>query len=330
MHWDLHCRVIDNYGDVGVAWRLAADLAARGEAVRLWLDDARALAWMAPAGAPGVEVLPWGEARAPGDVVIELFGCALPAETIAAIAARRPAPVWLNLEYLSAEDYVERSHGLPSPQPGGLAKWFFYPGFTPRTGGLLREPGLLETRARFDRDGWLAARGIAAHAGERLVSVFAYAHAPLPALLDRLLAAGPVRLLLTAGMGEVAPRPGLAVHRLPWLAQTEFDRLLWACDLNLVRGEDSLVRALWAGVPWLWQIYPQHDGVHAGKLDALLARLAVAPGIAAWQRAWNGLGAWHGSPDAAGWRAAAAAWRDTLAVQADLTARLLGFVAAKR
>ncbi len=59
MHWDLFCRVIDNFGDIGVCWRLAADLGARGESVRLWVDDASALAWMAPQGSAGVEVLRW-------------------------------------------------------------------------------------------------------------------------------------------------------------------------------------------------------------------------------------------------------------------------------
>ena len=63
MHWDLFCRVIDNFGDIGVCWRLAADLGARGQRVRLWVDDPSALAWMAPAGAPGVEVLAWSAAR---------------------------------------------------------------------------------------------------------------------------------------------------------------------------------------------------------------------------------------------------------------------------
>jgi uncharacterized repeat protein (TIGR03837 family) len=109
MQWDLFCRVIDNFGDIGVCWRLAADLAGRGEAVRLWTDDAGALAWMAPQGAPGVQVCAWpadGAAVAePGEVVIEAFGCALPPPFVAAMAARaaraRP-PVWINLEYLSA------------------------------------------------------------------------------------------------------------------------------------------------------------------------------------------------------------------------------------
>lgn len=327
MRWDLFCRVIDNYGDIGVCWRLAADLAVRGESVRLWLDAPSALAWMAPAGAVEVAVVPWTTTPVdlpPGDVVIEAFGCNPPP----AFVARITTQTWINLEYLSAEPYVERSHGLPSPQPGGLTKWFYYPGFTPRTGGLLREPGLLAERSRFDRTGWLAEQQIPWHDGEQLVSLFAYPQAPVDELLARLLAHGPVRLLLTPGMAEPMPRPGLATYRLPWLAQPQFDRLLWACDFNCVRGEDSLVRALWAGAPFLWHIYPQHDGVHAAKLDALLERLGARADAAAAQRAWNGLGPWPAVLRP--WRADALGWREGLLAQADLTTQLLGFVAAKR
>ena len=139
--WDIFCRVVDNHGDLGVCWRLAVDLAERGETARLWVDDESALQWMAPLGHPGIELIRWGKPhgplaeRAPGDVVIEAFGCELPALFAKRMAQRTPAPCWINLEYLSAEAYVERSHGLPSPQlagpAAGLRKWFFYPGFTP-------------------------------------------------------------------------------------------------------------------------------------------------------------------------------------------------------
>ena len=153
MQWDLFCRVVDNHGDLGVCWRLAADLGSRGETVRLWVDDASALAWMAPQGATGVELRAWPEAEdepEPGDVVIEAFGCDPPASFVARMATRARAPVWINLEYLSAEPYVARSHGLPSPQRNGLVKWFFYPGFDAHSGGLLRERDLLAQREAFD------------------------------------------------------------------------------------------------------------------------------------------------------------------------------------
>ncbi|HEY9028466.1 MAG TPA: elongation factor P maturation arginine rhamnosyltransferase EarP, partial [Burkholderiaceae bacterium] len=177
--WDVFCRVIDNFGDIGVCWRLACNLAERGQRVRLWVDDPSALRWMAPAGHDGVQIAAWlasTEFPPPGDVVVEAFGCDPAPAFLAAMAARAGsgrAPVWINLEYLSAEDYVERSHGLASPQMSGpargLSKWFFYPGFTARTGGLLREPALEADQAAFDRAAWLASQGLAPAAGERLV-----------------------------------------------------------------------------------------------------------------------------------------------------------------
>jgi uncharacterized repeat protein (TIGR03837 family) len=344
MRWDVFCRVIDNFGDIGVCWRLAADLGARGEQVRLWVDDASALAWMAPAGAAGVQVLPWREPEpdeTPGDVVIEAFGCDPPPGFVGRMKLGRPA-VWINLEYLSSEDYVERSHGLPSPQmsgPGaGLTKWFFYPGFTPRTGGLLREPGLMRRREGFDRRAWLAAQGVQPRPGERVVSLFCYDNPQLPELL-RLLGDAPTVLLLTPGpaqRGATAALAGAAssgplrLHALPWLAQADYDHLLWSCDLNFVRGEDSFVRAQWAGAPFVWHIYPQHDGAHAAKLQAFLDRFLPPESVSRLWRAWNGLGLWPaGLPPLEPWTAACLQWRDALLAQDDLTSQLLGFVRRK-
>jgi len=331
MLWDVFCKVVDNFGDVGISWRLARDLAGRGESVRLWIDDASALAWLAPAGAPGVEVAAFDAAAEPGDVVVEAFGCDPPAAFVAAMAVRRP--VWINLEYLSAEGYVERSHGLPSPQAGGLTKWFFYPGFTPRAGGLLREPWLTAERAAFDRKAWLAGLGLELQPGERLASLFCYdGQAALPALLHSL-AGQPTLLLLTPGPAQrqvKALAPGLRSAALPWLPQTEFDRLLWACELNFVRGEDSIVRALWAGAPFVWQIYPQHDGAHVRKLQAFLDRFPALPGLAPLWFAWNGLQRdWPGLPDPQAWRAACTEWRATLLAQPDLVSQLSDFVRSK-
>ena len=318
LRWDIFCRVIDNYGDIGVGWRLSVGLAARGERVRFWVDDPSALAWMAPFGAPNVEIRHWTtpietQDLAPGDILLETFGCEVDPEFIAAYAgwtgARGQEGLWINLEYLSAEGYAERNHGLPSPVmsgPGaGLCKYFFYPGFTAATGGLLREPELAERQARFDRAGWLQHKGIAWQ-GERLVSLFCYEPPALADLLQQL-ATGPkpTRLLVTAGRASAAvsacifdknrlqptwnKRGQLSINQLPQLTQYDYDHLLWACDLNFVRGEDSLVRALWANKPFVWQIYPQHDDAHHRKLEALLEMLDAPPSWRAFHRVWNGV-----------------------------------------
>jgi uncharacterized repeat protein (TIGR03837 family) len=363
MHWDLFCRVVDNFGDIGVCWRLAADLGARGDAVRLWCDDASALAWMAPNGAPGVEVHAWpaddDTSIEPAEAVVEAFGCRLPEGYLRRMAAREPRPTWINLEYLSAEDYVERNHGLLSPQSAGPArgvdKWFFYPGFSSRTGGLLREPDLARRQSRFEPGAWRHARGVVAAAGERVVSLFCYANPALPALLDALSTA-PTLLLVTPGLAArqvqavlgTSSRGALRVHYLPALTQPDYDHLLWACDLNLVRGEDSFVRAQWAGKPFLWQIYPQDDGAHAAKLAAFLRRFlaSAAPDLAAAvlgaSESWNGVtgpSAPHGRvtgitlppprlwPD---WEDHCRAWRAGLKAVPDLTSSLRAFVLERR
>ena len=336
--WDIFCRVIDNHGDLGVCWRLARDLAARGQAVRLWVDDASALAWMAPLRPAGIELRPWPDDEVdvtPGDVVIEAFGCDLPPAFVARMARRTPPPRWINLEYLSAEDYVERSHGLASPQfhgPGaGLEKRFFFPGFTPRTGGLLREPGLLERVAAFDGRAWLGRQGWQPRPGERVVSLFGYAGAPLEAMLEAL-AAQPTLLLACPGplQALARERSGLRVLALPYLAQDDYDRLLWAADLNFVRGEDSFVRAHWAGKPFVWHIYPQHDDAHHAKLEAFMARSGLPEAWRAVWRGWNGMAPWPGGTQGlAGLREAAAhapQWRAQLASQADLLTQLQGFL----
>lgn len=339
MRWDLFCRVIDNHGDAGVCWRLARDLAGRGDAVRLWIDDARSLAWMAPQGARGVEVMPWeaAEAAVPLDVVVEAFGCDPPATFVARMAALAQPPVWINLEYLSAEDYVERSHRLPSPQsvgPGaGLVKWFFYPGFTAATGGLLRERGLLGRRAGFDAAAWREAQGLPQADTARLASLFCYPGAPLQWLVDAL--ADRPTVLCAPGDGPpdlpaVRWPETVTLRRLPWLTQDGYDRLLWSCELNVVRGEDSFVRAMWAGAPFVWHVYPQHDGAHAAKLEAFARRFGAAevPGLPALWGGFNGLQApppaW---PDEAAWRRACGRWRERLAAQEDLTTQLRRFAA---
>jgi uncharacterized repeat protein (TIGR03837 family) len=339
LRWDIFCRVVDNFGDAGVCWRLAADLAARGDTVRLVIDDAAPLAFMAPHGAPGVQVLAWPGPMNPADVVVEAFGCDPPEAYVAEMAltaARTHAPVWINLEYLSAEPYVARCHGLPSPQPNGLTKWFYYPGFTPATGGLLREHHLGTSPARLHCGAWPACQGIQAEPGERVVSLFCYDNPQLPALLQAL-ADTPTLLLLTPGPAQrqvaEAP-PAVRLVRLPWLTQTEFDALLQACDINFVRGEDSLVRALWAGKPFVWQAYPQDDGAHHAKLSAMLGEAALPDAAAVLWRAWNGV---PGAPKPAlpqglalqDWQRAALDWRARLWRQDDLSTQLRRFANGK-
>lgn len=191
----------------------------------------------------GVDVRQWPVTWlpvAPADVVIGAFACQLPAPYVEAMRARATPPLWLNLEYLSAEDWVEGCHGLPSPQPNGLRKVFFFPGFTEKTGGLLREGSLLARRDAFQqgaRQAFLQGLGVNPEAGALLMSLFAYENPQLGNWLDAMASGEqPCHLLVPQGrvvaglsqwlgeaplqVGSVRKRGALTVQVLPFVSQT--------------------------------------------------------------------------------------------------------------
>ena len=376
--WDIFCTVIDNFGDIGVCWRLAQQLASEHDlAVRLWVDDLASFQRICPEIDPvqarqtvrDIEVRQWSTdfpALVPGDVVIEAFACHLPEAFVAAMAARRPSPVWINLDYLSAEDWVSGCHALPSPHPQlPLTKYFFFPGFDETTGGLLRERDLLQQRQSFNDsrqqqdDFWRSIGQSAPDPGSLLLSLFSYKNPAIGDLLA-ILAQGeaPVCCLVpvtrnladieaftgrTLSAGDVFRKEQLEIRMLPFVSQTDYDRLLWSCDINFVRGEDSFVRAQWAGKPMIWQIYPQQEEAHRIKLEAFLDRYlagqaeSMAATIRQLYRAWNGFDDERLTPDLwARWQSALPeicqhheSWTKNLLNQQDLCTNLVNFVRSK-
>lgn len=351
--WDIFCKVIDNFGDIGVCWRLASALAARGVRVRLRIDDASALQWMAPTPHAHIQVLPYDAAYEDHpQVVIEAFGCEAPAPYLAALAQRQaciprgqPSALLINLEYLSAEDYVERCHRLPSlimsGPAQGLTRWFFYPGFTAQTGGLIREDNLVARQAAFDRQAWRTAHGV--NIEDCAIALFCYEPPALPQLVTQLNTEHPALttpcLLVTPGRPSAALRAlpqasSLQTNYLPVRSQIAFDEMLWACDLNFVRGEDSLVRALWAGQAFVWHIYPQDDNAHHAKLDAFLDWLNAPASLRIAHHAWNGMSAPESFPLITpellqSWRDCARQAQKKLQLQHDLITQLQQFAAEK-
>ncbi|MBW8898937.1 MAG: elongation factor P maturation arginine rhamnosyltransferase EarP [Massilia sp.] len=345
----IFCKVVDNFGDIGICWRLARQLRhEHGIAVTLWVDDLASFRRIWPtvvvdaAGqdVDGVRVVHWAGQDGVftpadvADIVIEFFGVDIPPGYIAAMAQCEPRPVWINYEGLSAEEWVEGCHTLPSMHPRlKLTKHFFFPGFTGKTGGLLRERGLLDARDRFQADpaarrAFLARLGVTQdEMAASTVSLFCYPHAPLAELFaawrdgDRpmtcIVPQGVARDEVAAFLGTdpapgaFATRGNLTLRVIPFLSQDDYDRLLWACDLNFVRGEDSWVRAQWAGRPFVWHIYPQDENLHHIKLRAFLQKYAAnLASLIDFSLRWNGAG-----------DGAAADWRDLwTSLQADLPA----------
>lgn len=382
----IFCKVVDNYGDIGICWRLARQLRIEhGIAVTLWVDDLRSFQRIWPQLAPdaaeqeveGVRVRHWqGQegvftaAEVP-DIVIEFFGVELPPGYVAAMAQREPRPAWINYEGLSAEAWVEGCHRLPSMHPRlKLTKHFFFPGFTASTGGLLREQGLLEARDRFQADpaaqaAFLGGLGVTdAELTAFRTSLFCYPHAPVTPLFDAwreggrrvlcLVPDGVARDQVGAFLGG-EPEPGraathgqLTVRVVPFMSQDDYDRLLWACDLNLVRGEDSWVRAQWAGRPFIWHIYPQDENLHHVKLRAFLEKDTGDAGhpdsLADFSLRWNGAAEGGQAVRQADWpalwtslqadlptlSARASAWQGLMLANGDLVSNLLNFTRSLR
>jgi len=351
------CRVVDNFGDAGVAWRLARQLSGEfGWQVTLTIDRPDLLARFGadPRGAVQIETWPGDDrARRADDVLIGAFGVEPPPPLRAMLAGGARRPLWINLEYLSAESWIEGCHGLTSVRPAdGAIEHFFYPGFTAASGGLLRERSLGARRDTFtgspaQRD-FLQQLGIAPEPGERLVTLFCYPDAPLAEWFDALAAGARAhRVLVPQGTAEDAlaaffgaqPQPGkplrrgaLQVQRIPFLPHDDYDRLLWSADLNFVRGEDSWIRAHWAARPFVWQPYVQAGQAHHVKLQAFLDRFAAGPAVDAMMRAWSGAGAigpaWAAFDGALpALEPAYRTWSASLAAQTDLATRLLEFCA---
>jgi len=370
--WDIFCAVVDNYGDIGVCWRLARQLVAEHDLkVRLWTDDLISFQKINPEIDPllpvqvsrGVEIKQWAESNMavePADVVIEAFACELPAAYVAAMAKNGRRHAWVNLEYLSAEEWVDSHHGLPSPHPRlPLIKHFFFPGFSKNTGGLLVEKNRLEQRAIFQADiklrtaFWQKLGIPAPEKNEIRASLFCYGNnSALRLFTGWAKGATPVTCLIPEGVATTqisaffgAPHPeegnlfkkgSLIVRVLPFLEQDNYDKLLWACDFNFVRGEDSFVRAQWAARPMAWQIYPQESGAHWPKLKAFLSRYcfdlpqSTAAVLTTFFEAWNrgeaGVPDWESL-----WRHRATLekhvqeWANRLIKKVDLTTNLVNF-----
>ena len=372
MRWDIFCQIVDNYGDAGVCWRLARALSRLSSSsvnnvecddsrIRLFCDDLNVLNVIAHGDAVrhgaslGIEVLPWSAAESPavlasvGDVVIEAFACHLPTPYVEAMVqktsqkASSRQPIWINLEYLTAEVWADEMHLMSSPQNNGLNKYFYFPGFTPKTGGVLLGDWYEVTSSKETAPlNSLSLVLQSCRPASKKISVFNYKQAPLDAWLDSVnqtaLAHGEmVDVFLCADQNVSAETQqafsladsAVKLIQLPFIPQEDYDYLLSVCDINLVRGEDSFVRAQWAGKPFIWDIYPQSDLAHEVKLNAFLERYFEASsaelrstGLTAMK--WGPASDWW--PHLNAWTSHSEAWRHKLASLGHLEGKILDFV----
>jgi uncharacterized repeat protein (TIGR03837 family) len=369
-HWDIFCKIIDNFGDIGVCWRLARQLQAEhGLQVRLWIDDPAVAKQLIPSlninlqtqVIQNISINRWHADTVfnkSAEVVIEAFSCGLPA---AYLSKMRPNTVWINLEYLSAETWVDSFHAGSSKQ-GDLTRHFFFPGFTPATGGLLREHDIVKNNQQLASSKPLQHQFLdqlnlehnnREHNNRLKISLFCYPHAPIHALLSAMASANqpidcyvPASSILptVAGFfgkdsivaGKVLTHQNLNLYVLPFLSQADYDKLLAICDVNFVRGEDSWIRAIWAEKPFIWQPYLQSEETHITKLKAFLALFYDGFDNPSRQSSYDVHLAWGGNDistdiwqhylnNLAPLKALTLQQSNTLAAQADLATKLVIF-----
>ena len=280
---DIFCEVIDNYGDVGVAYRLAREFKRiyPHKRLRFFINKTEEINLIKKSN--DIEIIAYKDifkVENSADIIIETFACKIPKEYMD--KALRSSKLIINLEYFSAEDWVDDFHLQESFLGGSLKKYFFIPGLSKKSGGILLDNEFLERKKQVEenREYYLEKFKIK-EKYDLIGSVFSY-EKNFDSLIKELKKLDKKVLLLI--LSEKTQKnfikyfdnsnnyDKIKAVKLPFFTYDKYEELLSLCDFNLVRGEDSFVRALLLGKPFLWHIYPQEENIHIQKLNSFLEK----------------------------------------------------------
>ena len=280
---DIFCEVIDNYGDVGVAYRLAREFKRiyPHKRLRFFINKTEEINLIKKSN--DIEIIAYKDifkVENSADLIIETFACEIPKEYMD--KALRSSKLIINLEYFSAEDWVDDFHLQESFLGGSLKKYFFIPGLSKKSGGILLDNEFLERKKQVEenREYYLEKFKIK-EKYDLIGSVFSY-EKNFDSLINELKKLDKKVLLLI--LSEKTQKnfikyfdnsnnyDKIKAVKLPFFTYDKYEELLSLCDFNLVRGEDSFVRALLLGKPFLWHIYPQKENIHIQKLNSFLEK----------------------------------------------------------
>lgn len=280
---DIFCQVIDNYGDVGVAYRLAREFKRvyPNKKLRFVINQIEELNLIRKS--ENIEVILYkdiSKIENSADLIIESFGCEIPKEYMD--KALKKSKLIINLEYFSAEKWVDDFHLQESFLGGNLKKYFFIPGLSEKSGGILLDNEFLQRKKKVEanKEYYLEKFGIK-EKYDLIGSVFSYKK-NFDSLIEELKKLDKKIILLI--LSEKTQKNFIKYFdngnnydkiefvKLPFFTYDKYEELLALCDFNLVRGEDSFVRALLLGKPFLWHIYPQDENTHIKKLESFLEK----------------------------------------------------------
>ena len=297
------CKVVDNFGDIGVVYRLARALSDLRAELNLTLvvSNLESFHKMASQIDPNKDVqefkyknstwkiLNWhldnaecrmlnAECAFNFSIILECFQCGRPdwLENILFSQDFTQEVQILNIDYLTAEDYAEEFHLLKSgTRKTNIRKRFFMPGFTQKTGGLIINEEAHsrneETEEEFkmfffayEDDCSAIVKGISDFQSQMRSSKKDFS-------VCIYLADGKS----SAPFEEAWKSSGspFKIIKLPFMQQEEFDTFILTMNFLFIRGEDSLARACLSGLPFVWQAYKQDENYQLVKVNALLDQM---------------------------------------------------------
>lgn len=302
---DIFCEIIDNYGDIGVVYRTAKELQkifpkSKIRAFLNKLDEFKKINSqvldLPSQNIDGIEYITFDYLRdnanelLTAQVIIEAFGCQIPEEYME--IAYDNSELLINLEYLSAEDWIEDFHLQSSPLGRGkLKKVFFMPGFTEKSGGVIADSNYLERIQRVLENKEFYEKKYLSDIEDRenkiIGTLFSYEKNFTPLLEDLKKLDKDVVILAMGEKTQDSLRKILKnfsiedfrnslkygkieIRFLNFLNQEEYEELINIVDFNFVRGEDSFIRAVLTGKPYMWHIYCQEEYAHMDKIEGFL------------------------------------------------------------
>ena len=303
---DVFCEIIDNFGDIGVVYRISKELKKIFQNVRIRivlnrLEEFKAINkkvkdtdYQEIDGLICVTekyVKENIETFGVSDVFIEAFGCNVPEEYVK--QAKENSKLWINLEYLSGEKWIEDFHLCESLiDSKTLKKIFFMPGFSEKSGGVIIDSGFLERMkyGKENRDEVFKKYFKDFDLKDKFIgTVFSY-EKNFENLLETLKNYEKETVLLLMGektqksfseilkknltedYGNIVKYGKITMIYSDFFSQEEYEEIISASDFNFTRGEDSFVRGIILGKPFMWHIYLQEEKAHMDKIKAFTER----------------------------------------------------------
>ena len=303
---DIFCEIIDNFGDIGVVYRISKELKKIFQNVRIRivlnrLEEFKAINkkvkdtdYQEIDGLICVTekyVKENIETFGVSDVFIEAFGCNVPEEYVK--QAKENSKLWINLEYLSGEKWIEDFHLCESLiDSKTLKKIFFMPGFSEKSGGVIIDSGFLERMkyGKENRDEVFKKYFPNIDLKDKFIgTVFSY-EKNFENLLETLKNYEKETVLLLMGektqksfseilkknltedYGNIVKYGKITMIYSDFFSQEEYEEIISASDFNFTRGEDSFVRGIILGKPFMWHIYLQEEKAHMDKIKAFTER----------------------------------------------------------